>query len=145
MNDFDANQPPTFGTGDSTYRAAGGTEGVRALVDSFYDRMGSTPKYKTIWDMHPDDREMSRDKLARFLCAWMGGPRLYKEKYGAISIPGVHAHLPITEHEKSLWLDCMHDALIEQKHDPALIDYLLPQLAIPASRIVSACTPTSSE
>ena len=127
-----------LGKGDGTYRAVGGTEGVRDLVDAFYDQMATDPRYKIIWDMHPSDRDTSRDKLTRFLCAWMGGPRLYNEKYGAISIPGVHAHLPISEEEKSLWLNCMHDALHKLEHSQPLIDYLLTQFAVPASRIVSA-------
>ena len=57
-----------YGTGDASFRAAGGVEGLRALVDNFFDRMGADERFRTIWDMHPDDKEMSRDKLARFLC-----------------------------------------------------------------------------
>ena len=127
-----------WGTGDATFQAVGGRAGVTQLVDRFYELMGTNPDYKVIWDMHPPDRAMSRDKLTRFLCAWMGGPRLYKEKYGAISIPGVHAHLAITEAEKAQWLSCMNEALHTQGFDHPLIDYLLTQLAVPAGRIVSA-------
>ena len=137
---------PAYGEGDATYQAAGQEAGVRQLVDTFYAIMGSNAAYKTIWDMHPntapDDREISRDKLARFLCAWMGGPRLYKEKYGAISIPGVHAHLPITRAEHDQWLACMSEALERQDYPADLRSYLLTQLAVPAGRIVQACAPT---
>ena len=131
----------TWGNGDATFQAVGGQEGVTALVDRFYELMGTNPDYKVIWDLHPPDRDMSRDKLTRFLCAWMGGPRLYKEKYGAISIPGVHAHLPITEAEKAQWLNCMGDALNSLGVQQELSSYLLEQLAIPAGRIVSASKP----
>lgn len=141
-----ADQPPAaYGVGDSTYQAAGQQAGVRKLVDTFYDIMGTSPEYQTIWDMHPSnnpgDRERSRDKLSRFLCAWMGGPRLYKEKYGAISIPGVHAHLPITAAEHDQWLACMGEALSQQDYPTDFCAYLLKQLAIPAGRIVIACKP----
>jgi len=137
-------QTKTWGTGDATFQAVGGRQGVTALVDRFYELMGTKPAYKVIWDLHPPDQTMTRDKLARFLCAWMGGPRLYKEKYGAISIPGVHAHLPITAAEKSQWLNCMDDALQAQGYDQPLIDYLLEQLAIPAQRIVDASNPSTT-
>jgi len=143
-----ATPPPQYGKGDATYQAAGQERGIRRLVDTFYEIMGSNAAYKTIWDMHPhaapDDRAVSRDKLSRFLCAWMGGPRLYKEKYGAISIPGVHAHLPITPIEHDQWLACMNEALERQAYPADLRSYLLTQLGVPAGRIVQACAPASN-
>lgn len=130
-----------YGTADATYQAMGGYEGVKQLVAEFYAIMDRESEFAVIRDMHPPHRELTLDKLTRFLCAWMGGPRLYNEKYGAISIPGVHAHLSITEREKEQWLGCMHKALQQQQHPQDLIDYLLPQFAIPASRIVAMCSP----
>lgn len=132
-------QPP-YGTGDATFQAAGGEEGIRRLVDRFYDIMASDPKFATIWSWHPTDHEMSRDKLARFLCAWMGGPRRFSEKYGPISIPQAHRHLPVTSAEQDQWLTCMAQALAEQDYPQALVDYLLEQLAVPAGRIVQLQT-----
>ena len=61
--------------------------------------------------MHPGDLTVSIDKLARFLCGWMGGPKRYSEKYGGIAIPPAHSHLPVGESEKQAWLDCMREAL----------------------------------
>lgn len=124
-----------FGIGDSTYQAAGGEQGIRDLVDSFYEIMASNPDYQTIWSMHPEDKSQTRDKLARFLCGWMGGPRLYQEKYGPISIPLVHAHLKITAIERDQWLECMALALERQAYEPKFIEYLLKQLSVPADRI----------
>jgi hemoglobin len=127
-------QPP-YGSGDTTYRCAGGEAGIRKLVDSFYDIMSQDPKYQRIWDWHPGDNEVSRDKLTRFLCAWMGGPRLFSKKYGAISIPSAHAHLGVTEVERDLWLGCMAEALAQQDYPDSLVEYLLKELAVPAERI----------
>ncbi len=84
-----------YGTGGASYRAAGGEAGIRQLVDQFFDRMGSDERFATIYALHPEHKDASRDKLARFLCGWLGGPKLYNEKYGAIGIPRVHAHLSI--------------------------------------------------
>ena len=101
---------PKFGDGDTSFLAAGEEAGVRALVDHFYDLMGSDESYSPIREMHPADNQTSRDKLARFLCGWLGGPRLYNEKYGQIIIPAAHAHLDIGDAEHDQWLACMHAA-----------------------------------
>jgi hemoglobin len=86
--------------------------------------------------MHPDDLTVSIDKLARFLCGWMGGPKRYSEKYGGIAIPPAHSHLPVGESEKQAWLDCMREALDKQDYPDELKEYLIEQLTVPASRIV---------
>ncbi len=62
-----------FGVSDASYRAAGREAGIRQLVDAFFARMGSDERFKTISDMHPEDKEVSRDKLARFLRKVCGG------------------------------------------------------------------------
>ena len=131
-------EAPAYGQGDATFRAVGGEAGVNQLVDSFYDIMGSDSRYKLIWSWHPN-KEVSRDKLARFLCGWMGGPRRYQERYGSISIPDVHKHLPIDHSAKDLWLSCMQDALVAQEFPETLVTYLLEQLAIPAEMIRRRC------
>lgn len=126
---------PAYGEGDATYQAAGSEAGIRQLVDSFYEHMGQNPAFATIWAWHPDDKDITRDKLARFLCAWTGGPRLYNEKYGPISIPQVHKHLKVGAAERDQWLNCMALALNDQDYPQDLRDYLLTQLAIPAERV----------
>lgn len=123
-----------YGEVDTTFLAAGGESGIRRLVDSFYDIMGSDPAYATIYRWHPDVEE-ARDKLARFLCGWMGGPRRYQEKYGPINIPSAHQHLPITLDERDMWLSCMGEALAQQPYPDDLKQYLQAQFAIPAERI----------
>ncbi|MCB1683905.1 MAG: group II truncated hemoglobin [Pseudomonadales bacterium] len=128
-----------YGIDDYTYRSAGGEPGIRALVDTFYDLMSTNPDYRTIWSWHPQDNRTSRDKLARFLCGWMGGPRRYQEKYGAISIPQVHAHLKITKVERDQWLRCMTEDLELRAYPQPFIDYLIAQLAKPAELIRSTC------
>lgn len=126
---------PDYGNGDATYQAAGGEKGIRALVDAFYDIMDTDTRFSEIRQMHPQQLNVSRDKLARFLCGWMGGPRRYREKYGPITIPGAHAHLRVTTKERDQWLDCMAAALATQPYPASLAAYLLEQLAVPAERI----------
>ena len=132
-----------YGEGDATFRAAGGEEGIRRLVDTFYDIMGSRPEYARIFHWHPDPID-ARDKLARFLCGWMGGPRRYHEKYGAISIPKVHAHLAVTGAERDAWLSCMSEALAAQAYPDSLRRYLIRELAVPADAVRRACLQNAS-
>ena len=133
-----------YGTGDNSFQAAGGVAGIRQLVDTFFDRMGSDARFATIYALHPDDIEVSRDKLARFLCGWLGGPKLYNEKYGAIGIPWVHAHLPIGMAERDQWLTCMTESVAEQPFAPEFRKYLMEQLFVPAEAVRRRCEAATS-
>lgn len=129
------NSGQQYGIGDSSFRAAGGEAGIFNLVNDFFDRMESDERFSSIWHMHPDDKAMSRDKLARFLCGWLGGPRLYNEKYGAIGIPRVHAHLTIETPERDQWLTCMSESVAEQAYADDFKTYLMEQLFVPAEAV----------
>ena len=132
-------QKQPYGTGDASFQAAGGEPGIRCLVDAFFDRMGSDPRFATIYAMHPDDIAVSRDKLARFLCGWLGGPKLYHEKYGAIGIPRVHAHLAIATAERDQWLTCMSESIEQQPYAADFKVYLMEQLFVPAEAVRRRC------
>ncbi|WPC07063.1 group II truncated hemoglobin [Pseudomonas benzenivorans] len=127
-----------FGVGDASYQAAGGIEGLRRLVDDFYRIMDESAVAVDIRRMHPQSLEQARDKLACFLSGWLGGPRLYQEKYGAIAIPAFHAQWSIDEAHAEAWLGCMAQAIARQRYSPAFAEYLLTQLRVPAQRIVQA-------
>lgn len=129
----------TFGYQDHSYQAAGELRGITQLVDDFYGVMDSLPRAKRIREMHPDDLVISRDKLTLFLCAWLGGPRLYSAKYGAISIPQIHSHLDVVEDDKHSWLECMQAAIDKQNYTPEFSQYLITQLGVPAARIEQVC------
>lgn len=140
-----------YGRGNASFEAAGGEAGIRKLIDDFYNCMRDNPDYQTIWDWHPssgeDDanlKQESREKLARFLCGWMGGPRLYQEKYGEIQIPRVHMHLKVTAVEKEMWLSCMRDALDMQDYKASFKTYLIEQLSKPAEMIRQVCSNADS-
>lgn len=131
----DSGQPEVvWGVGDASYQAAGQFDGIRTLVDAFYDAMETLPEAKKIREMHPVDLSESRDKLTRFLCGWLGGPRLYREKYGPIAIPRAHAHLDIQEAERDAWLTCMDAALKQVPYEEGFKKYLMTQLFVPAER-----------
>jgi hemoglobin len=103
----------TFGERDSSYRAAGADDGLARLCEAFYRHMDALPEAATIRAMHGSDLALSREKLTVFLAAWLGGPNLYRERFGPISIPRAHAHLA-DEAERDAWLACMRCAVAEQ-------------------------------
>ena len=121
-----------FGVGDASFQAAGGVAGIERLVDDFYAIMEEAPFASRIRHMHPQDLQVSRDKLARFLCGWLGGPRRFQERYGSIVIPSAHKHLPIGEDERDAWLLCMRLAVERQPWADDFKAYFLQQIAFPA-------------
>ena len=133
----DSDTADAYGTGDASFRAAGGEAGITALVNRFYDIMATHPDAQAIRNMHPEELAGSRDRLARFLCGWLGGPKRYHERYGNISIPRVHAHLQIGPDHRDAWLMCMQLAVDEQPWAATFKAYLLRQLAVPANRITN--------
>lgn len=121
--------------GVTPYQAAGGLDGITKLVEEFYVNMDTLPEAKVIRAMHPEDLTESRRKLTYFLCGWLGGPRLFQQHYGPISIPGAHKRFPIGFDERDAWLLCMQRALAVQPFSTELKDYLLAALSIPAERV----------
>lgn len=134
ISGFEKKDRLPYGVEDASYRAAGGEAGIRKLVDDFYDAMDQLPEAAKIRAMHPADLTLSRDKLARFLCGWLGGPKLYAEKYGPIRIPQAHSRFEIGSKERDAWLLCMEEALKDQHYAAEFKKYLLEQLYVPAER-----------
>ena len=133
-------QEKSYGRLDGSFIAAGGEDGIRKLVDCFYDFMRDEDQFSTIYHMHPEDKMISREKLARFLCGWLGGPKRYQEKFGPINIPAVHRCLDIGFSERDQWLTCMAKAVEEQPYEREFKDYLMQQFSVPAEVIRRCCS-----
>lgn len=131
-------QQPAFGSGDSSFRAAGGSDGIRRLVEDFYMIMDSAPEAAKVRQMYPQDLSLAREKLAVFLCGWLGGPRHYAERFGPLNIPQFHSRWPIGDVASDAWLGCMALAIERQGYSAAFAEYLLAQLQVPAARIRQA-------
>lgn len=126
---------PVYGQGDSSYQAAGGLEGLTALVTCFYELMDTLPEAAELRAMHPRDLTSARDKLIAFLSGWLGGPPLYSQQYGQRTLPDTHRHFPVTAATRDAWLACMEQALIIQNYPESFRTYLLARLAVPAESI----------
>ena len=99
---------------DSTpYAALGGDDGVRRIVDRFYDLMDTVPEYYGIRKLHAPDLSSAREKLYLFLSGWLGGPPLYMAKHGHPMLRARHLPFPIGTAERDAWLACMKQALTE--------------------------------
>lgn len=124
-----------YGNGVNLYRAAGELAGITSLVDAFYSNMDNFPEARVIRNMHPEDLTESRKKLTYFLCGLLGGPPLYHEHYGGVSLPEFHRQFPIGYDERDAWLFCMERAISVQPYEESFKEYLLARLRVPAERI----------
>jgi hemoglobin len=97
-----------------------GDEGVRRLVDTFYDAMDQLPEAADIRAMHAKDLRESRRKLASFLIGRFGGPQTYVEERGHPRLRARHLPFAIGVAEAGQWLTCMEVALVREVPDEAL-------------------------
>lgn len=117
------------------YELIGGEEGVRRLVDRFYDLMDELPEADGIRQMHARSLEASRRKLFMFLSGWLGGPSLYIEEYGHPRLRARHMPFAIGESEAEQWMLCMRQALEEVVEDEGLRKFLDQRLTHVANHI----------
>ena len=106
------------------YQRVGGEEGVRRLVDRFYDLMDQRPELAGIRELHAKSLRASREKLFLFLSGWLGGPQLYVEKHGHPRLRQRHLPFPIGEKERDQWMACMVQAMRDVGVDEGLQQYL---------------------
>ncbi len=92
-----------------------GEDGVRRLVDRFYDLMDTLPEAAEVRAMHPRDLRGSREKLFWFLSGWLGGPPLYVERFGHPRLRMRHFPFAIATRERDEWLWCMDRAIDEHE------------------------------
>ncbi|MBD3669861.1 MAG: group II truncated hemoglobin [Gammaproteobacteria bacterium] len=111
-------------TENTHYERIGGEQGVRKLVDRFYDLMDELPEAYEIRKLHAPDLSQAREKLFMFLSGWMGGPQLYIEQYGHPRLRMRHHPFPIASLERDQWMLCMQQAMMDTGVDESLQDEL---------------------
>ncbi len=108
------------------YEQLGGEDGVRRLVQRFYDLMDALPAARAARAVHPADVTHAREKLFLFLSGWLGGPSLYIERFGHPRLRARHMPFAIGDAERDGWMLCMKQALAESPLDEtkrlALVD-----------------------
>jgi len=116
----------------SMFERVGGALTVDRLVEAFYARMDTLPQAQGIRAMHGQDLEPTKQVLKRYLCEWLGGPKLYSAEKGHPRLRQRHMGFKIGQAERDAWLVCMRGALDEAVDDAearAEIDALLTKLA----------------
>ena len=111
-----------------------GEQGIRDLVDAFYDIMDTLPEAADIRKMHAQDLSPMKQKLGDYLIGWMGGPPIYHQKHGTVCMTEPHEPYAIGPDERDQWLLCMDKAL--EKIEAS--DELKEMLKIPMFRVADA-------
>ena len=117
------------------YDALGGEDGIRHIVDRFYDLMDSAPEAVHVRALHAASLKVSREKLRLFLTGWTGGPQLYVEKFGHPMLRQRHFPFAIGAVERDEWLWCMQRALTEHTMPDDLRAYLTQRLIALADHV----------
>ena len=94
----------------SAYAALGGEPMVRAVCARLYELMDILPEAKACRDVHPPSLTRAEEKLHEFLTGWLGGPQLYRDKYGHPRLRQRHLVAIIGPEEIAGWLACFHRA-----------------------------------
>ena len=99
------------------YDMLGGEQGIRQLVNRFYDLMDELPEAWELRKIHQQDLQSARAKLFKFLSGWLGGPGLYEAEYGHPRLRARHMPFPVDTQMRDQWLMCINQALDEQVSD----------------------------
>lgn len=110
------------------YDLLGGEDGIRRLVDRFYDLMDTAPEATDVRALHAASLKRSREKLFWYLSGWTGGPPLYEERFGHPRLRMRHFPFAIGARERDQWLWCMDRALDEHEMPDALRAHLRERL-----------------
>ena len=84
------------------FERIGGALTIDRLVEGFYRRMDVLPDAKGIRAMHAANLEPTKNVLKRYLCEWMGGPKLYSAEKGRPRLRQRHMGFKIGELERAL-------------------------------------------
>jgi hemoglobin len=112
---------------DSPYARLGERDGVRALVETFYDAMErDEPALARLHQLDAEGRisRGSRDRFALFLIGWLGGPQDYMAQHGHPRLRMRHAHVPVNSAMRDGWLRAMKTALDARSLEPEVRAWL---------------------
>ena len=87
------------------YDRLGGHDGIRAVVDDFYDRLVADEEIGPFFE--GSDIELLRRTQADFLCEAAGGP----ETYDAAPIREAHLHVPFTPEHIQRAVELLEESL----------------------------------
>lgn len=93
------------------YELIGKEAGVQRLAGAFYEAMDEMEEVASVREMHAENLEVIQQKLFEYLNGWLGGPHLYKDKYGTICLTDPHQPYPIGKAQRDQWIACWERAV----------------------------------
>ncbi|RMC32085.1 group II truncated hemoglobin [Paracoccus alkanivorans] len=97
----------------SLYEELGGDDGIRKLVEEFYDIVEQDEEARDLHFLHLQGAGVAHSRLEQFnyLCGFFGGPQYYVMKHRHARLREIHEHVPIDGRMRNLWLKCMEKAI----------------------------------
>ena len=104
-----------------------GHDAAVALAKRFYDHMDAHER--ALVAVHPTDEHgnvapVLRERFAKFLVEWLGGPSIYSTEHGHPRLRMRHHHVPVGTEHRDAWLRCMTAALDDPSVDDETRAYL---------------------
>lgn len=95
------------------YDRMGGENGLRALVEAFYDIVEFESEGRALLLLHMGGHGVAHSRVEQFdfLSGFLGGPRLYVERHGHSNVRHMHEHVEIDAAARDDWLACMSTAI----------------------------------
>jgi len=123
----------------SLYDLVGGEAGVHSLVKAFYDIVETNPEGHKLHLLHLRGSGVAHSRIEQFnfLSGFLGGPKLYSEKYGHSNVRTMHEHVEINTEAKDIWLKCMAMAIDEVGLASTAKDQLMGNFTVVAERLVN--------
>ncbi|MDY0013440.1 MAG: group II truncated hemoglobin [Rhodocyclaceae bacterium] len=119
-----------------------GEAGIARLVERIYHWMAILPEAQSAQRLHsPDTREVQA-RLKAFLSGWLGGPDLFRPRYGEPCMRRRHMAFPIDSATRNAWMAAFRRALDETVTAPALHALLLAQFQAMADHLRNRADPS---
>lgn len=130
---------PTDPRRASLYSLIGGEHGVRQLVETFYDVIEDCAEGHAVNILHLRGHGVAHSRIEQFnfLSGFLGGPRLYGEKYGHSDVRLMHEHVDINAEAKEAWLTCMSMAIDKVGLESGLKQTLMANFTKVAAMLVN--------
>ncbi len=126
----------------SLYELIGGEAGLLKLIKTFYDIVETEPEGQKLLLLHLRGHGVNHSRMEQFnfLSGFLGGPKLYIEKYGHSNIRAIHEHVEIDTAVKDIWLKCMASAIDKSAISKDTKDKLMSNFTAVAERLVNTAT-----
>lgn len=105
--------PHATGLGAPLYELIGGEQGLRKLIETFYDIVEFEDAGSSLHVLHRRGHGVAHSRIEQFdfMSGFLGGPRLYVTHHGHSDVRYMHEHVSIGPSDRDAWLNCMSMAI----------------------------------